>query len=228
MINFKDKVNNILDKQKSVSLRFLSLEEQTYLQNKKDVILNGGYGDAEKKRAYFFDNDDDNIICYKIIYNEKYLNLSHQNILGTLLSLGVTLDSIGDILPRQSVFFITKEIQQEIMYSFTKINNTSIELSIYNKELVKSEKAFIEYKTTLDSTRLDLVISKITKMSRNNAAELILKEMIKVNHKVITKGTTVIKEDDVLSIRKFGRFQVIDTKNKSKKGKIIFKYIKYI
>jgi len=228
MISFKDKITNILENNKSVSLRFLSLEGQTQLSKLKEVILYGGFDQAEKKRAYFYQDIQDDIICFKINHNEKYLTLTHQNILGTLLSNSITIDSIGDILPKQGLFFVTKEISKEILNSFTKINNVSIELEVYNKDDVLPEKELEDYKTTLESLRLDLVVSKICKISRSKANEMITSELIKINHKTITKQTTIVKELDTISIRRFGRFIIKDTKNKSKKDKIILKYAKYI
>ena len=228
MITFKDKISNIIANNKSVSLRFLSLEDQTHLTKLKDVTLYGGYPHAEKKRAYFYQDIKDDIICFKINYNKKYLSLTHQNILGTLLSNSITHDSIGDILPKQGLFFVTKEISKEIVQSFTKINNVAIELELYSKEAINTEKELEEATTTLDSLRLDLVISKICKLSRSKANEMIVKELIKINHRIITKSTTLVKESDTISIRKFGRYVINNTTNKSKKGKIILKYAKYV
>ncbi len=228
MFTFTDKITNILENNKSVSLRFLSLKEQTHLTRKKDVLLYGGYPDAEKKRAYFYQDIQDDIVCFKIVHNQKYLELTHQNILGTLLSNSITTDSIGDILPKQGLFFVTKEISKEIIQSFTKISNVAIELEVYNKEDIISEKELEELRTTLDSLRLDLVISKICKISRSKANVMLMKELIKINHQVLTKSTITIKEFDTISIRKYGRFIIKDTKNTSKKGKIIVKYGKYV
>ncbi|WP_158497953.1 YlmH/Sll1252 family protein [Candidatus Izimaplasma bacterium HR1] len=209
-------------------MRFLNLEEQTYLKKMKECVLNGGYAEAEKKRAYFFNNEEANIVCLKINYNTKYLTLTHQNILGTLLSLGITIDSIGDILPKQGVFFTTKEISKEILTSFNSVNKVSIELTSYNKELVFSEKEFEEYRTTLDSLRLDLVISKICKISRKESNIMIEKELIKLNHQMNKKPTVIIKDNDIISIRKYGRFKIINSNKRSKKGKIVLNYYKYI
>lgn len=228
MILFKDKIKNILDKQKSVTLRFLNLEEQSYLKNIKDVTLYGGYKDAEKKRAYFFQEKATDIVCFKINYSDKYLDLTHQNILGTLLSLGITFDSIGDILPKQGVFFVTEEISKEVIESFIMINHTPISLSIYNSSYITNEIELEEHQTTVESMRLDLVISKITKTSRNNASLMIQKEHIKINHQVHTKPTTSLKENDIISIRKYGRILIQDTSKRSKKGKIVLLYSKYM
>ena len=228
MLSFEDKIKNIIKLEKSVSLRFLSLSEQTYLFRKRHIILDGGYPEAEKKRAYCYMKPIDNIACYQIKYNKAQLMLTHQNILGTLLSLGITYDSVGDILPKQGVFFITKEIEEEVLLNFTSINRVPIELIRFNSENVYSEIELEEYRTTLESLRLDLVVSKIAKVSREIAKTMINEEMVKLNHKVNKKPTTLVYENDTVSIRKHGRFIVQDTSKKSKKGKIVFKYAKYM
>jgi len=229
MITFKDKINNIIDNQKSVSLRFLSLNEQAQIINlvkdKSLYNLEGGYPEAELKRAYFY-HQDNLISCFKITAN-KHITLTHQNILGTLLSLSITKDSIGDILPKQGIFFTTKEIEKEVLNSFTKINNVPIEISLYNND-IKSEQELSEARFTTDSMRLDLIVSKITCKSRNESNDIIKRELVKVNHIVTTKHTKTITENDIISIRKYGRYIILDNKNTSKKGKIIVKYAKYI
>lgn len=227
MITLKDRIKNIIEHQKSVSLRFLNLEEQSKLQRIPQAELFGGYQDAERKRAYFFGKPLDNIIPVNIRYNEKYLTLSHQNILGTLLSLGITLDSIGDILPKQGIFFMTQEISKEVFASFTEIKRVSITLEIFEGE-VHSEQEFEEYRTTVESLRLDLVVSKIVKNSRKESTEMIVKDLVKVNHQVCSKSTIILKDNDILSIRKYGRFKIINTEKRSKKNKIVLIYAKYI
>ena len=71
-----------------------------------------------------------------------------------------------------------------------------------------SEQAFEEYRTTLESLRLDLVISKICKISRKEANIMIEKDLIKINHVVITKSTVSMKENDILSIRKHKKVEI--------------------
>jgi RNA-binding protein YlmH len=228
LLSFPDRIKNIIKEEKSVSLRFLTLYEQSFLTNHPNIFLDGGYPDAEKKRAYCFMNMVDNIVCYQIKHHSNHLVLTHQNILGTLLSLGITIDSIGDILPKQGVFFITTEIEQEVLNQFTMIEHVPITLVPYSKELVSSERQFDVYRTTIDSLRLDLVVSKITKTNRDYAKQMIQSELIKVNYHVTTKHTYQVKEKDIVSIRKHGRFIINDTSSLSKKGKIILYYAKYV
>ena len=81
---------------------------------------------------------------------------------------------------------------------------------------------------TVSSLRLDSIISKITKKSRNIASEMINNDLVKVNHLISNKNTKIMNEEDIISIRKYGRFLIIDTKKTSKKGKIVVKFGKYV
>lgn len=233
-MEFSDRVLGYLENplNTTIKTKFLSLTEQAMIKNtlKNKVFFKfyGGYETSELKRAIIYKDSNPQITCFKIIYNKKYLSLSHQNILGTLLSLSITKDSIGDILVHEDVFFICSELKDFILLEFTKINNVSIELlemdgSNFSRTIELDMDSF-----TVSSLRLDSIISKITRQSRNIASEMILNDLIKVNHVVLNKATKYLKEEDIISIRKYGRFIIKDTKKTSKKGKIVVKYGKYV
>lgn len=233
-MEFSDRVIGFLEYplNTSVKTKFLTLTEQAIIKNtlKNKVFFKfyGGYDNSELKRAIIYKDSDPFITCFKIIYNKKYLTLSHQNILGTLLSLSITKDSIGDILANEDVFFITSELKDFIINEFTKINGVSIELNeIDGSQLIRNILLEID-SFTVSSLRLDSIVSKITKKSRNSASVMILNDLVKVNHMITNKNTKYLNEEDVISIRKYGRFIVQDTKKTSKKGKIVVKYGKYV
>ena len=233
-MEIKDKVKGYLVNplKTSVRTKFLTLTEQAILintlKNKVFFKLDGGYGNSELKRAVLYIDDESFITCFKIKYNKKYLLLSHQNILGTLLSLSITKESIGDILANEDVFFITSELKEFIVNEFIKINNVAIILEeIDGSNLVRNIELEMS-SFTVSSLRLDSIVSKIIKKSRNEALNMINNDLVKVNHLVSNKNTKSINEEDVISIRKYGRFIIKDTKNTSKKGKIIVKYGKYV
>ena len=235
-MEFRDKVKGYLNNSKSdfsTLTKFLNLSEQVsltkLLAKKMDFSLFGGYSEAEFKRATINNNDNDfKISCIKIIYKDKYLKITHQNILGTLLSLSIERDSIGDILPELGVFFIISELKEFILSEFKQINNVSIELTEIDPVNIRNTPKLELYSITVTSLRLDLVVSKITKMSRMKAIEYIENDLVKLNHEVTNKNTKNISEEEIISIRKYGRFIIIDTKKRSKKGKTIVKYGKYV
>lgn len=185
-MEFSDRVKGFLENplNTSVKTKFLTLTEQAILKNilKNKIFyrLYGGYDGCELKRAVIYKDSDPFITCFKIIYNDKYLTLTHQNILGTLLSLSITKDSIGDILVRNDAFFITSELKEFIQNEFLKINNVSIDLleidgSSFKKELNLEIGSF-----TVNSLRLDSIVGNITKKSRTIASDMILNDFVKV------------------------------------------------
>jgi len=233
-MEFSDRVIGFIEHplNASVKTKFLTLTEQAIIKNtlKNKVFFKfyGGYENSELKRAIIYKDSDPSITCFKIIYNKKYLTLSHQNILGTLLSLSITKDSIGDIIVNEDVFFITSELKDFIINEFTKINSVSIELmEIDGSQLIRNVLLEID-SFTVSSLRLDSIVSNITKKSRNLASEMILNDLVQVNHVITNKNTKYLNEEDVISIRKYGRFIIKDTKKTSKKGKIVVKYGKYV
>ena len=228
-MEFKDKIKNINPKSTYLS-KFLNSDEQRMIINQfknTDYQLVGGYINPEYKR-FLLNVDDPKITCFYIEHNSNYLTLTHRNILGTLLSLGIERNTIGDILVEESVFFCTSEIKDFLLQEFTAIAHQPINLKEIDGTHVKRQIKLEEYQSFVDSMRLDLVISRICAISRDKAKLMIENELIKVNHQVTLKPTKLIQEDDILSIRKHGRYIITDTSKRSKKNKIMMIYHKFI
>lgn len=228
MNDIEKKLLHLVKANKANTTTFLTKEEQMYLSSQvKDVVFVGGYKNPERMRAALFGADDNIVSVIQMRYPEEYLTLKHQQILGTLLSLGIKREHIGDILVDQHAFVISKELTRFIKTEFTQINNVPISLKEIDLSNHQHEQAYTDDSVTLDSMRLDLVVSKISKKSREEAKFSIINGEVKVNHKVIMKPTKQIEDEDIVSIRKFGRALIDDTSGRSKKGKIVLKYKKY-
>lgn len=227
-MTFVDKIEHIKAKQQPTVLRFCTLTEQAIIKNRiPSVIFDGGYDEAEKKRAFLFMEPYPSVICFQIEFDDRYLEITHQNMLGTLMSLSITADSIGDILPDQGLIFVTSEIADEIERSFTAINHVPINLTYYDPTNVKRNQQYSSHERVVATLRLDLVVSKIARISREEAQERIQNEWVKINHMVVTKPTKTISDEDVLSIRKSGRYVIDNTEKRTKKNNIVLKYRKY-
>jgi RNA-binding protein YlmH len=227
-MSFIDHIEHIKTKQQPTVLRFCTLTEQAQIQNRiPSVMFDGGYPDAEKKRAFLFLEPYPAVICFQMHYDKRYLTITHQNILGTLMSLSITSDSIGDILPDQDVFFVTAEIADEIERSFTAINRVPIQLESIDSSTIIRNQQYSYDERVVASLRLDLVVSKIAKISREEAQMRIQNEWVKINHVVQTKPTKTVSKNDILSIRKSGRYVIDDTEKKTKKNNIVLPFRKY-
>lgn len=232
ILDYKEKASN----KKVILTKFLDLREQeiiSYLVNNDNYIkvyFNGGYQDSEMKRALFlhndipYSNDLFNLRIYQIEYNKKFLNISHRNILGTLMSLGITRDNIGDIIHNDDAYFITtQEISEFIINSFNTINKVPISLKEipiieFNVDLNYQEKNII-----VNSLRLDLIISHTYNISRNKANDLIIGSFVKINHIMVDNNSYKCKINDIISVRTKGRMKILSINGKTKKDKISLK-----
>lgn len=210
---------------------FLTKTEQQQIKNQLkytvDFSIDGGHSTFERGRAYI-NTDLGSISCFKINLKSSFSTLTHQNILGSLLALNIKRETIGDILAEESVFYIISELDSFILQEFTSVGNSPIVLEKLNGRSFERQENLEESKAFVDSLRLDLIVSKIMKGSRKDATFMIESELVQLNHISVTKTSKTVQENDIISIRKKGRFKILNTQKTSKKGKIILIYGKFI
>ncbi|MBE6810070.1 MAG: hypothetical protein E7521_03320 [Ruminococcaceae bacterium] len=156
--------------------------------------------------------------------------LSHRDFLGALMALGITRETIGDILVEngRAVVFATDEATKYILTQLNKVGNVGVVLNEGYTEPLPSLGIKQEFSVTVASTRIDCVVAAICNMSRNVATEKITDGLVSVNSICVTKPTLTIREGDKISIRQKGRFEIISHNGYSKSGRIILKYNKYV
>lgn len=215
-------------------LKFLSTEKALLVKqligNKDFLYFDGGYPDAEYQRCiispFELEEKDFEIVIFQILYNKNYLVPNHRMILGTLMSLGITRESIGDIvIGKEKCFFIaSKTISDFIETEFKELNHMAITLKRVNEIDIPVVDEYDEKTCFLASLRLDCVLSGAYGLSRNISKEMILGELVQVNHKVITNFSLVVKENDIISVRGKGRAKVVkvsDNLTKSNRIRVI-------
>ncbi len=223
----------VYEKEKPYVSNFLSTEEQDLfiLEAKKypslSLSFDGGIIGAEYKKAIInIDNTDvdKGISIIKIIFNPKYLSLSHRNILGSLIHLGLKRDRIGDIKVLSDCAFVavSSNLVSFIIDNLISIHNQEVIISEYFDE-VKLDDNGIEKTIFLASVRLDAVIAMGFNISREESLLLIKREMVKVNQKVTVKAFQNLKPCDIISVAHKGRIKIIDDSSTSKSGRIVMK-----
>ena len=76
--------------------------------------------------------------------------------------------------------------------------------------------------------RLDCIVSEGIRCSRAKASEIIKQERVFVNHKLETKNSKLLKEQDMITIRGKGRFKIKTILSRTKKDKIVLEIEKYV
>ena len=169
-----------------------------------------------------------NIKIYEIISNN---DLRHQDILGTLYSLNISDEMFGDVVIWNNRYFIIilSSIDNYIKSNLTSIKNSKVDLIEKDPYYLKDYKQeYEECIIIVPSIRVDAIVSKIINSSRSNALEKIKNGDIYLNYELLTKPTYMLKENDIFSIRKYGKYKFLGEINRTKKGSLVVKYLKYV
>lgn len=237
---FIDKISGILLKAQTMYTPqltdFLNLREQTILNsliNKYDdlfVHYFGGYEGAERVRGiiapdYFVPKDADfEIEMFEIRYPEKFANLHHGQILGSLTGSGVERDRFGDIITdgENWQFFVFKSMSDFIEEQVKKIGPYKIHLIEKRfDELLLPKDESTDENISVQSLRLDTIIADVYDLSRQNAKALVDHGKVQINWVVNKNASSFITMTDTLSVRGFGRIRINDILGRSKNNKYI-------
>lgn len=184
------------------------------------------YKTSEKVILYV--NEIPNVTLFKI---NSYEKLRHQDILGALLGLNISSSYIGDIIIDNDnyYFYILSELKTFIKDNLNMIGNKYVTIEeIDLNELSDYERKYEACEIIVSSLRIDNVISKIIKTNRGAVLDKIKNKEIILNYEVLTKSSYTLKENDIFSVRKFGKYKFISVSGNTKKDNLIIKYVKYI
>lgn len=210
---------------KDVLTKFLTLEEQKQINNIKVVFSSIG---EERKRAYLYKGEiediDFKIDVLEISYNTKFYSLNYSQVLGSLMGLGITRECIGDIIVKDKIYIIViSEISEFILNNLNKIDKANITIQRVDTSILDGIEVENYYDTNIiiASMRLDVIVSSITNLSREKVKEFINLKNVKVNGVVNTNIDYLVKEEDLISIRGFGRTIINEIVKMTKKDRIV-------
>lgn len=213
---------------------FLNMEEQSEL--KKTYLpceLFGGYDMAERVVAGFgedLNNDKFPIkcICAKPVMQKFADELTHRDFLGALMNLGIKRELIGDIIVENNCgyIFCIDHIADYICENLTKIRHTTVKTQASDlPDTTQNEPEPIQIFAV--SKRLDVLISAIYNLSRNDASRLIKGEKVFVNSKLTVSLSHNVDDNDIVSVRGYGRFVLVGEVKMTKKGRLVLEVKKY-
>lgn len=221
---------------------FLNLDEQNALQSAKRELGHyacfGGTDGCERVVVRFGNPDDLGyevdfpIVCVKIApLQQKFADeLSHRDILGALMNLGIERSCLGDIVLRDNVayLFALERIVPFICGNLIKVKHTSVSCEptedLPQGTLFKTE----EVRLNVNSLRADCVVAAAFNLSRGNTEKLFAAQKVFLDGKLTMSGGTTLKEDQTVSVRGFGRFIYKTVVGNSKKGRFFIVIEKYV
>ncbi|AMY05023.1 RNA-binding protein [Staphylococcus condimenti] len=233
-----DKVNQAERNYAPVLTNFLDPREQYILEvivgsyPELNLSFYGGNSDSERKRAmiapeYFSPKEEDfELVLLELEYPEKFATIDHRNVLGTLMSLSIERDQLGDIVVGDKIqFILTKNIESYIMLELKRIKNVPVKLhEVPMQDMIQSKENWTTHQATVSALRLDVVLKEMIRKSRSIAKQYIEKKRIKVNHTIIERPDFQLEPGDLLSIQGHGRARMTEIGPKTKKDKLRIVY----
>ena len=204
---------------------------QSYLGKKYLYQINGGYEGSERARLallpYEMDVDFE-ITILRAKIPAKYAKLSHPDVLGAFMNVGIEREKCGDIIVEENYIYIivASDIASYVTQCLTKIRHTSVQFQEYEGTL-NYQQNLVERTCIVSSLRLDVLVSAFAHLSRGKAQQLIKNGLVKVNHLVLEDCSHLCYNNSVISIRGHGRFLFQDVTNKTKKDNFVITVAKY-
>lgn len=203
-----------------------NLEKEITKKFKNDINVFRPYEESE--RIIIYRDLKPKVSLFKIITKEK---LRHQDIMGSILSLNIKKEVLGDIIVDDNnyYFYILESMNNYILSYFNKVKNINITLEELPLDYLKDYKRkYKEIIVNVKSNRVDLIISKLTGLSRRVVKDMISNKDIILNYQVLTNNSYQFKENDIFSIRGYGKYKYVEVINRTKKNNYLVKCLKYI
>ena len=174
---------------------FLSPAEQELVRRlmgaldvREGWVLWGGYDTAQRRQAHFLPDwqtepDFEAVAALRATFYEPN-SLTHRDVLGSLMGLGITRESVGDILvAEQSVgVLVTEPVRRFLLDSWDSAGRVRLKVQpIGPTELQVPEEKVKLLRDTVSSLRLDSVLSVGFSLSRSKAAEAVTSGKVQVN-----------------------------------------------
>jgi RNA-binding protein YlmH len=213
-------------------------------------IFEGGYPEAERALSFFVPD-------YMILASEEETlaslrnnpsypvtlvqvdlkkgpytkEMTHRDYLGALMNLGITRETLGDILVHKEFAQIItlSEIAPFIENNLTQVGRASVSAgTIRLDELVPPILKFEMKTATVASLRLDAIVAEGFNLSRSEASEYIGTGKVYLQFEECCNVSKLVEEGDTVSLRGAGRIVLDRVGGISKKSRVFITILKYV
>ena len=192
----------------------------------EEIFLRPSEGSAEKEYHGYFP------ISFVLVSGSGYREFSHRDVLGSLISLGIKREMIGDIYlidPYNAYVAVIESVADFICRDLEYVSRDKVKTRIADKgEVPEKEQKFEDISLTVSSMRLDAVVASLLCLARDKAKKLIDEGRVSINHEAVFAYDRDVREGDVLSVKGYGRFKTDALLGQTSKGRhrvVVRKYI---
>lgn len=182
----------------------------------------GGFEDCERRMISF--NNNYNLPypmkLLRISTTSKFVNLNHKDYLGAILALGIKRNRVGDLILKDDYcyFNVCEELVEFIIINLKSIGKSPCKVTIINEKIEHIIPSFQEEIILVKSLRIDSIVSKLARISRGKAQELIELGLVSIDYNKIKDKSKELSIDERVTIRGKGKYIIDSIIGNSKSG----------
>lgn len=202
-------------------------------------LFHGGFDGAERTVCVFLPDwqepgdwpAGDELAAVEAAYPPTGAELTHRDLLGGLMGIGLTREKVGDILAGDTAAQIVclREAAPIILSQFDQAGRYRLKLrEIPLNDLSPAPAQVKRIHDTVSTLRLDAVLASGFSLARGKAADAVTGGRVSVNHRECVKPDKPVAEGDILTCRGLGKCVLKAVGGQSRKGRIIIEIERYL
>ena len=107
--------------------------------------------------------------------NEKFSDdLTHRDFLGALMNLGIEREMLGDIFinSNRGILYCVESMAEYIIENLTRVKHTTVMVKPFTEEFSLPEGTTEDVRVQISSERLDAILARVYKLSRDASRRL--------------------------------------------------------
>ena len=215
---------------------------EKYLQQRDihNFFFFGGQPNCDRKMLFFYPEKLNYDMAFKNVSNILKIiritlpnnlisSFEHRDYLSAIMKLGIIREKFGDIIvynegadivvQKENSEYFKQNLEQLTRFKKSKIE--ILELNLIH-EFIKTEE---EIQILVNSMRIDNFVSEIAHTSRNKTEEILTQEKVMINYETVLKASKQVNLGDLIIVRGFGKYKVIEILRTTKSGKLVIKLI---
>ena len=207
-------------------------------ENGVSCAFYGGYADAERVMAAYYDSDAPEPWEYpvqgvRVTWNEKFAHPAHRDLMGAVMGLGLDRDTLGDVAlgtwrdaPCAWVFALP-EVADYIAANLDSAGRAPVKAEVSQDAPEIAPPEGVSLRVTVQTARLDAVLAAGYRLSRAEAQRLVAAGLVKLNHVPNEHTDAHVAVGDLISARGHGRLKVVEAPGESRRGRQVLTLFRY-
>ena len=170
------------------------------------------------------------LLCISALQEKFADELNHRDFLGSIIGLGIEREKIGDIFIKDNkgYAFVHSSLSSFIAEELASVKHTAVRVEELTEIPDSLRPELEEVSLVVSSDRLDGIIAKLFKLSRDEAQRLVKSGLVFVDGAEINSASRALKEGEIISVRHHGRFRFAGENGQTKKDRLSVRIQKYI